>query len=143
MSDTDFQIKKEEMKRAYDEKMARNWIRITDLMLKEMLDEEGYPTEAALEIIELWPFERTLGWFDFIKDLWAYTDWGWRENEEPHEYRKNTMVRRFKISTAGWSGNELLIRHMEKNVAVWHTTWVQSRRGGHYIFECVIGDENV
>jgi hypothetical protein len=44
-------------------------------------------------------------------------------------------VQRFDISTAGWSGNESLIRAMEKNSFMWATTWVQSRRGGHYIFE--------
>lgn len=42
---------------------------------------------------------------------------------------------RYTFSTGGWSGNEDLIRAMEQNWMIWSLTWVQSRRGGHYIFE--------
>ena len=40
------------------------------------------------------------------------------------------------ISTAGWSGNESIIYAMQNNKSMlWNLTWVQSRRGGHHIFE--------
>lgn len=108
---------------------------IIDLMLRDMLDENGYPTEAALTIIELWDFEDVVGWFDFIQGLWHHRTWGWHEDVANHEWKKNTDVYRYDISTAGWSGNESLIRAMESNIMLWAMTWYRSQRGGHYIFE--------
>jgi hypothetical protein len=106
----------------------------------EMLDEEGYPTEDALYCIENWNFDNAQGWFSFIKSIWCFSDWGWQEYYEPHNWRKDTEVFRYDISTGGWSGNESIIRSMKKNDLLWHTTWFSSRRGGHYIFE-VLNDE--
>lgn len=107
----------------------------------ELLDEDGYPTEAALDAIRLWHFTDAKGWFKFIEGLWAYRNWGWTEYDEPHEWQdvkqyKDAIVHRYEISTAGWSGNESIIRAMKDNQhMLWHLNWVQSRRGGHYIFE--------
>lgn len=90
----------------------------------EMLDDEGYPTDAALDVIRLWPFTDAKGWFRFIESIWHLADWGWKErNNEYH------------ISTAGWSGNESIIGAMQENHVMWTLNWIQSRRGGHYIFE--------
>lgn len=100
----------------------------------DFLDEEGYPTEDAYLVIEKWHWIDEKGWFDFIKSIWHLASWGWKEKEEPHDW-KDEMVTRYHISTAGWSGNEAIIRAMENNHMMWHLTWVQSRRGGHYIFE--------
>lgn len=109
----------------------------------DFLDEDGYPTENALELIEKWHFFDAKGWFDFIEKLWHFGDWGWSEKDEPHAWKENTLVHRFHISTGGWSGNESIIRAMEKNGMMWHLNWVQSRRGGHYIFELKeFNDEN-
>jgi hypothetical protein len=71
--------------------------------------------------------------------LWAYHNWGWNTTEGGFddwvdEKLPDTTIR-FHISTAGWSGNESIIRAMEKNHMLWGFHWVQSRRGGHYIFE--------
>jgi len=41
----------------------------------------------------------------------------------------------YNISTGGWSGNESIIHEMQENSMMWHLNWVQSCRGGHYIFE--------
>ena len=106
----------------------------------DMLDEDGYPTEAALDVIRLWHWNDAKGWFKFIEGLWYMKDWGWKETDEPHEWQdhnqyKDKIVRRYYISTAGWSGNESIIGAMQKNGMMWHLNWVQSRRGGHYIFE--------
>lgn len=105
----------------------------------EMLDDDGYPTDAALDVIRLWHWDDIKGWFKFIEGLWAYHDFGWKETDEPHEWQdhsqfKDKIVHRYHISTAGWSGNESIISAMQDNSMVWHLTWVQSRRGGHYIF---------
>lgn len=101
----------------------------------EVLDEDGYPTDHACLLVEKWYWDDPIGWFKFIESIWHLRDWGWHEEDVPHEYRKDEIVHQYQISTAGWSGNEDLIRSMEKNNMLWYTTWVQSRRGGHYIFE--------
>ena len=116
--------------------MSEQWrqdalaIRTEIAILKEcdLLDEAGYPTEAALDIVSKWHWSDCAGWFAFIETIWEYRDWGWRVDREvtPVEYM---------ISTGGWSGNESIIGAMEANVILWSFTWVQSRRGGHYLFE--------
>ena len=105
------------------------------LKQNEMLDSDGYPTESCLQIIKNWHWSDPRGWFDFIKEYWWAPDFGWQEADEPHEYRKDRDVHRYYLSTGGWSGNETLIRAMEQNRMIWSVHWVQSRRGGHYIFE--------
>jgi hypothetical protein len=56
------------------------------------------------------------------------------------EYEK--PKHRYYISTAGWSGNESIIYAMQENNLMWSLNWVQSRRGGHYIFELELEDGN-
>lgn len=104
------------------------------LMQLDHLDEDGYPTEDALDLITIWHWEDARGWFEFIKSIWAYRDWGWKEQEVIDEI-SNEKAWCYYISTAGWSGNESIIRAMEKNTWMWGLNWVQSRRGGHYIFQ--------
>ena len=107
----------------------------------ELLDEDGYPTDAALDAIKLWHFSDSKGWFKFIEGLWWHSSMLWKEDDVPHDLRsfkgyEDKMVHRYWISTGGWSGNESIIRAMqENNHMLWTLTWVQSRRGGHYIFE--------
>lgn len=126
------------------EKKARVQFLLADA---DFLDDDGYPTEQALEVVEKWHWDDAKGWFKFIEELWAYHDFGWKEKDEPHEWQnhkqyKDKIVHRYYISTAGWSGNESIIRAMQKNEMMWHLNWVQSRRGGHYIFELKeFGDE--
>lgn len=131
----------EEAKRKYEEDKAASKKAIFDLIENnEMLDDDGYPTEACLDVIELWHWSDPKGWFKFIESCWHLRSWGWKEEDEPHEWKeleqyKDRMVHRYYISTAGWSGNESIIRAMQRNDMMWYLNWVQSRRGGHYIFE--------
>lgn len=108
---------------------------VTSLFDKgDFLDDDGYPTDDALTIIEKWHWNDCDGWFKFIESIWHLKSWGWKEGEAIDEItNKKTWC--YYISTAGWSGNESIIRAMQKNDMMWHMTWVQSRRGGHYIFE--------
>jgi len=101
----------------------------------EYLDADGYPVDAALEIIEKWHWDDIPGWFKFIENIWYLRTWGWATKLEQHDYVTDKQVRRYHISTAGWSGNESIITAMQTNFMLWSLTWVQSRRGGHYIFE--------
>ena len=41
-----------------------------------LLDDDGYPSEYALDLIQLWHFSDPRGWFDFIKSIWYMRDWG-------------------------------------------------------------------
>ena len=105
-------------------------------MNKEWLDEDGvYPTEEALEKIRTWPYEDIPGCFEFMKDIWTYADEGYWEEQETEDPLFERPILQYHISTGGWSGNEDIIRALEKNWIIWHGTWTQSRRGGHYIFE--------
>lgn len=106
----------------------------------DFIDDDGYPTESALEIIEKWHWDDIPGWFRFIEEIWHFKSWGWKEKIEPHEWHnheqyKDRMVRRYYVSTGGWSGNESIIHAMKNNDMMWHLNWIQSRRGGHFIFE--------
>jgi len=95
-----------------------------------LLDDDMYPTEHALDKI--------LNWSDsfndlmlFIRPLWNYSIFGhWTETEV------GSGKIEYAISTAGWSGNESIIQALKTNKHhFWTLCWVQSRRGGHYIFE--------
>jgi len=100
----------------------------------DFLDDDGYPTDAAYEIVAKWHWDDSKGWFEFINSIWYLKSWGWHEGEAIDDIT-GKKVWHYDISTAGWSGNETIIRAMQENYMLWSMTWVQSRRGGHYIFE--------
>lgn len=99
------------------------------------LDDDGYPTQLALDKIAAWHWSDSQGWLTFVESLWHLPTWGWSEADVPHEWAENRTVHRYSVSTAGWSGNEDVIQAMQKNCMLWQEVWAQSRRGGHYIFE--------
>lgn len=94
--------------------------------------DDGYPTEADRKVIAAWPFGQFRELMECIRQAWHFGDWGWSEEDADDD---GTKVRRYTISTGGWSGNETLIGAMQDNYLFWATCWVQSRRGGHYVFE--------
>lgn len=103
--------------------------------IEDLLDEDGYPTSETLQVIESWnwtySYEKL---FDYIGRAWQFKEFGW------HDGRFEDRIE-FRLSTAGWSGNESIIRALEANTFhVWDFVWVQSRRGGHYIFEVKLED---
>lgn len=93
----------------------------------EYIDADGYPSEEALELIAKWDFMDMKKCFEFIKELWTYS------NYFKEECLDDKII--YHLSTCGWSGNESIINAMQKNIMIWTLSWVQSRRGGHYIFE--------
>ena len=126
---------KEELLRELEESKARIIRRIDELLDKPIREKDDYyPTEAALEIIRIWHWSDARGWFKFIREVWHLGSWCWSEGEETDELDEDKKAYVYNISTAGWSGNESIIHAMQKNM-MWHLNWVQSRRGGHYIFE--------
>ena len=106
--------------------------------MNDFFDEEGYPTAEALYKIRKWNYTDIKGCFEFMRQLWFYDDY-WREEKVSEDsytgMQYDTPRQRYYISTAGWSGNEDIIRALKENQLLWSLTWVQSRRGGHYIFE--------
>lgn len=99
------------------------------------LDEDGYPTALACERIEAWHHSDPYGWLRYIAGLWQHHFCAWSERQAPSDMQPDRFVQQYHISTMGWSGNETLIRAMEQNAGLWDMAWVQSRRGGHYLFE--------
>lgn len=128
-------LKLDDLKLKLKEDIVASKQHIESLMTRDLIDEDGYPTVEALEIIRIWHWTDSKGWFDFIHSIWYLSDWGWYEGPEPHQWKENETCYHYNISTAGWSGNESIIEAMKKNSFMWSFTWVQSRRGGHYIFE--------
>ena len=87
-----------------------------------MLDRDGYPTEEALNTIKTWNRgDRQL--FEYIQDLWWPGEWGFTVDGD--EYR---------LATGGWSGNEDIIGAMQDNFMFWMRCWMESHRGGLYVF---------
>ena len=129
-------IEFDKLRKEFEEQRAAEKTIVDTLLTKgEFLDEDGYPTQDALLIVELWPFDDEKGWFTFIESIWAMKHFGWSEGVARHDYIPDKHVYLYELSTAGWSGNEAIIRAMEENHFLWHQVWVQSRRGGHYQFE--------
>jgi hypothetical protein len=97
-------------------------------------DDDGYPTEEAIERVRKFKGqpEELLA---LVRTGWHYGDWGWHEESACDDDSLNRSVHRYYLHTGGWSGNESLISAMENNFQFWMVVWVQSRRGGHYIFE--------
>lgn len=96
------------------------------------LDEEDvYPTDETLKLISEYSLLDKSGkqLLDEIRPIWNYADSGYWHVEETDTHYK------YHISTAGWSGNEDIIRALQKNFIFWHMYWYSSRRGGHHVFE--------
>lgn len=93
------------------------------------LDDDGYPTQAALDAVEHWPHGEYRELMERIRTIWYLASWGWSEED-----RGNEGVR-YALSTGGWSGNESIIDALSRNQLFWANCWVSSRRGGHHVFE--------
>jgi len=99
---------------------------------ENFLDEDGYPTDDALDKIANWDYNDPRGWFKFIENIWYLRSCVWSEVRKADLDLPDKIE--YHISTAGWSGNEDIIRAMQENNILWSDTWVQWRTGGHYIF---------
>lgn len=106
-----------------------------------MPDRDGYPTPDELDRILEWPWPdgvpipqvaREL--LAFVKGCWWAADWGWSE-EDGQDNITWKPVRRYSLSTGGWSGNEAIIAALRENGHLFPSFWIRSRRGGHYVFE--------
>jgi len=94
--------------------------------MNEYLDNEGYPTEKILQIIEKWDVTKQSinELIALIETIWKWPDWGF--------IRKG---KKLELHTGGWSGNEDIIYAMQKNFILWSLIWRVHKTGGHYYFE--------
>jgi len=103
-------------------------------------DQDGYPTYEACERIATWDYNDRAGWFEFIFTIWHLRSYGWHSEPCVTDHWSGWKLggNRYHLSTVGWSGNETLIKMMQKNEALWDETWQHSQRGGHHIFEAAL-----
>ena len=100
--------------------------------LKPTMGEDGYPTEETERLIRQFEGDgREL--LAAVREIWQHPTY-WDEEDGKDECLERP-VRRYHVSTAGWSGNETLIEALRDHWIFWMRFWVQERVGGHYIFE--------
>ncbi|MFH1226799.1 MAG: hypothetical protein V1701_02710 [Planctomycetota bacterium] len=86
----------------------------------------NYPDSAELKRIQEWDaINDALGLLEFIKPL--FEEYGRIEIT-------GKMVKRVKMATGGWSGNEEIIGALRRNLMFWPLYWEKSQRGGAYWF---------
>ena len=110
--------------------------RASELVLTH--DQDGYPTDEMLASIRGFVIERVedAAWLlDAIAPHWWHPEMFRRTKRPFRAWRGGPLRHRWTVSTGGWSGNESIISALEENHMFWAVAWVQSRRGGHYIFE--------
>lgn len=105
-----------------------------------LLDEDGYPTDEALDYIKNWGLqwrqmeEPTVGKYfgteenyghlvDYLKAIW------WMA-EDAIEYKDGLL----ELHTYGWSGNEDIIAQL-KDTNLWLLKLRAQQSGGHYYFK--------
>lgn len=79
------------------------------------MDKDGYPEQHELDKITNWHSDNWLDLMQYIKDRWTYAGY-WRQRKhrkDDSRYKKAKIV--YNVSTAGWSGNESIIRAMMNN----------------------------
>jgi hypothetical protein len=92
--------------------------------MQPTFDNDGYPTDTTLKTIAAWPFPFD-GLMKYVRAAWRYADAGYWTQKRDH----------YRISTAGWSGNEALVTALQANRVFWLLSWQESRRGGHHTFD--------
>lgn len=97
------------------------------------MDNEGYPEDAELDEIRTWSHGDPMGLFSYLQCLWWDKDKGIKIRKAKSGL--GNPIWRIELHTYGWSGNESLIEALEQNQMMQLLYWVESRRGGHYIYE--------
>lgn len=92
------------------------------MMIHPTFDRSGYPTEATLRRIRLWPFGDQAGFWSFVKAAW----------------QDNGKIRmsqnRIDLITGGWSGNESIVHAIGESM-IGSYSWESSHRGGLHRYE--------
>ncbi len=95
----------------------------------ELFDEDGYPTEEILMVVEKWDIVKygSDQLLELVRNLW-----NWREDLF---ILKGKKIKTLVLHTGGWSGNESIIYSLKRNFVFWGFYWEKHIRGGHYYFK--------
>lgn len=97
-------------------------------------DDDGYPTDATLAVLEAWPDAN--GALQFMRAAWHWPE-AVRDDLSAHEgqvVHAEPEDRYLRFATGGWSGNDSLIAALRQNHMAWALTWCLTARGGLHIF---------
>jgi len=94
------------------------------------LDDDGYPTDEALDKIKNWPLQDVVGCLKYAQQLWCYPD-RVKVDVRKHPWYDDKTQTIICFSTGGWSGNESVISALESNFGV-SSRWEMSMRGGYH-----------
>lgn len=101
----------------------------------ELFDENGYPTQEALDYIQDFPFDaaRLEEILDFAGTLWHWPDYWVKTSDcfDDNSYGGKPYIR-YVFHTGGWSGNEDVVTAMEENMLIKMMAPYSWSRGGHY-----------
>lgn len=103
------------------------------------MNEDKYPTKAELKFIrEFECVKKPVGeLIDYIERIWWASEWGFKVKDGKDILRKKCKI--LELHTGGWSGNEDIMRALQKNKWFEMFYWQESRRGGHYKYEISMG----
>ena len=97
----------------------------------EYFDDDGYPTDEALDHLANMPYDKETGFrpiMEMAENLW--TSYG------RVQIKQDAEKLYYQFTTGGWSGNESVISALKENHSFfWPVCWVMSKRGGYYEFE--------
>lgn len=97
----------------------------------DIVDIDGYPTDAALALIGNWTSTPRALVEDLLDPI--FTDYG-TLTITPGEDSFHRDVISVSLATGGWSGNEDAVAEL-RGTTFWMLWWRTSRRGGAYEFE--------
>ena len=100
-------------------------------MTEPTFDENGYPTEEALETIKQWNI------YPDLKGLLLFAEEAFTHRYGHWEQIGTTL----RVATMGWSGCESVIDALADNFIFWTTCWILSKRGGLFLFDVSESDK--
>lgn len=89
-------------------------------------DGDSYPTSKTLRAIRNWPYDKAEELFLEIQKYWF--------GGEDYCHKDDSAPGCWRISSAGWSGNESCLSEMQQNYMLWMQIFVCHKVGGHYVF---------
>lgn len=94
------------------------------------LDDEGYPKEAALQAIRLWPVRN----WQAACELLSYVEASWENGYGSVRVEDSGNGKRVELATDGWSGHEQVVDALMANSVFGKAYWMSSSRGGKHVF---------
>lgn len=87
-----------------------------------------------LKEIQNWDIKDAHNLVKRLRNMWQYDDY-FIENWGLDHIHKERPVLMLELHTGGWSGNEDIIKVLQKHKLFWKMWWWKTERGGHYYFK--------